>query len=405
MYVVVCDKKVICMRILLLAEKSLHTQRLVHYALAPHGYEISLLHWTPWSQQDIQDYLECGISSIEISPEPAQWEKAKTKIGKLYILYHDFSKLIRNFQPDVINIQYIHTLRTVIAVLSARHLQRFILSFWGSDLLRQNNVFCLYILYPLLLRRADAITFDSLTMIERMHQLYGKAYDHKIRLVRFPNPMIEQINTVRGQYACSEMRSHLGIPQDGRIIVVVGYSNIIQHNHLKITDAVASLSQETQKKLFLVYPMTYGQAGEDYIAGVDTARKKLHCESVILREFLTEDECAFLYLSSDIFIHAQTSDAYSQSFVDYIYAGATVFQADWLHYPEIDRYGLNLYEFSDYPQLTKLLKAYLDDYPNRCLKQSAAAIDALYKTESPAQITKKMKSIMEGEQDGTDSTV
>lgn len=385
------------MRLLFFTEKSDHSKRLIHYALVPNGYEILLLHRDPWTQDEIKDYMENGVSKLAVSPDPVHWKCSKTKAGKLYSLYRDISQIVQSFQPDVINLQFVHALRAIAALFAAGWSRRLIISFWGSDLLRQNKWFCLRVIYPVVLCRANVITFDAMNMLDRMHQLYGKRYDHKFQVVRFCNPTIDRMRITQKKYTRSAMRLRFGIPQDGRIIVAVGYSQIPEHNHLKITQAIAELPEEMQRRMFLVYPMTYGDIELDYIDQIDVARSKLCCESLVLKQWLSEPELPFLYLSTDAFIHAQTTDAYSQTFVDYIYAGATVFQASWLHYPEIDRYGIKLYEFSDYLQLTKQLADYLNDFPNRCLKQDADTIEILYKTESPTEIAKKMKVIMEGE--------
>lgn len=385
------------MRILVLSEKSEHTRRLLRYALAPHGYEILLLHRNPWSQQDIDAYRESGASEAVAIFDISRWKNKKTKLGKWCALCAGVLRTIKKFQPDVVNLQFVDTFSVAALFFTIGFSRRFILSFWGSDLLRQKKWLFLRVIYPLALCRANMVTFDSLNMLDRLHYLYGKKYDHKIQIVRFCNPIIEILNKMRVQYTRDEMRDRFGFPTDGRIIVSIGYCNIKEHNHLRITQAIGLLPKKVQEKLFLVYPMTYGETSSGYLTQIEEERGKLFCESLVLREYLTEEECACLYLSVDGFIHAQTTDAYSQTFVDYIYAGATVFQAKWLHYPEIDSYGLNLYEFADYSQLTQLLKDYVDDFPVRSLIQTPSAIDILYKTESSSEIAKRMKIVVEGD--------
>lgn len=385
------------MRILLFSEKSDHTRRLIQHVLAPLGYEIILLHQAYWESDTIEAYQKSGVSVIIESPDLLHWKRIKTKLGKCYAIYRDISNRIKKFQPDAVMIQYVNALPAVEAIFAAGHSRRLILGFWGSDLLRQKKRICLRLIYPLALKRADVVTFDSLNMLECLHGLYGKKYDYKVRMMRYYNPTIDLLPLLKKQYTREEMRACLGLPQDGRILLSVGYNGNDAHNHLKITQAIAALPQNLQKKIFLIYPMTYGVQDEDYYNKVDAAREKLFCESVVLQNYLTRKECSFLYLSVDVFVHAQNSDAYSQTFVDYIYSGVTVFQANWLHYPEIDRYGLKLYEFADYQELTHLLMDYLNEFPGRCLKQTAEAIEILRKTESTAKITKNMKSIVEGD--------
>lgn len=383
------------MKILLFAEQSLHTYRLIRYALAPHKYQIVLLHQAPWSQEETNTYIEGGASSEIVFPDPERWKRPKTKLGRKLVLFRESIKTAKKVNPDVISIQFVGKIPAAAAPLLAGTSRRLILSFWGSDLLRQHDRLFLRGVFPIILNRADAITFDGLSMLERLNSLYGKKYDSKVHVVRFPNPIIDLIKQLQQRYSQKELRSRLGLPHDGRIIIVAGYSNIPEHNHLKITQAIAALPQETQKKLFLIYPMTYGMGTQQYLEQIDAARNKLLCESTILRKFLTDEECACLYLSSNAFIHAQTTDAFSQTFVDYIYAGATIFQAKWLHYPEIDRYNINLYEFSDYSQLTQLLADYLNNYPNRCIQQTPETLNVLYQTEAPEEIAKQMKKIVE----------
>ena len=106
--------------------------------------------------------------------------------------------------------------------------------------------------------------------------------------------------------------------------------------------------------------MTYGGT-DDYIRNCEQCCKDQGIKYVTFREFLSEEEIGRIRIRTDIFINAQITDAFSGSFCEYLYADTTVFNARWLHYDEIDRYGIELIEFDSFDSLKKEIEAFLQN--------------------------------------------
>ena len=86
------------------------------------------------------------------------------------------------------------------------------------------------------------------------------------------------------------------------------------------------------------------------------AAQALGCQTVIMREFMNDEQCARLRLASDAFIHAITTDALSSTMLDYLYAGTCVIAGSWLPYPQLDEKGIQLHRFDDFDQLPALIE-------------------------------------------------
>ena len=67
------------------------------------------------------------------------------------------------------------------------------------------------------------------------------------------------------------------------------------------------------------------------------------------------DDLAKFRIATDYFINAQTTDAFSNSFIENLYAKSMIINASWLHYPEIDMLSLHVNEFSDFQDICPLL--------------------------------------------------
>ena len=72
---------------------------------------------------------------------------------------------------------------------------------------------------------------------------------------------------------------------------------------------------------------------------------------VILKDFLDFSEMARLWLSIDVFINAQTTDAMSASLFECIYAGVYVLNAKWLKYKELENANITLDGFERFEEI------------------------------------------------------
>jgi hypothetical protein len=159
----------------------------------------------------------------------------------------------------------------------------------------------------------------------------------------------------------AEHKAAFGIDPE-RISVCIGYNAIPEQQHERVIEKLAELPQEEKGKIFLVLPMAYGWGGAKYVERVRQKLSNSQIDFCILTEFFDLEKIATLRLATDIFINAQTTDAFCASIRECLYADTVVLNALWLHYREIDEWGLRVEEFSSFEERPKKL--------SECMKKS-----------------------------------
>lgn len=361
---------------------SLYTQRLTESLLLSGEWKIIICPRFPIDPETSFWYKKRDVAIEPLFYGDEEEWKALSQLKKMQLYASRAKELAHKYHPDIVNIQAVSLYR-LFFVLSRNFCKaKLVVSFWGSDLLRAKR-FVREWFYPVGLKKASAITCDGLFVFEALRQLYGEKTIQKTHYIRFANPIIETICDLKKHKSKIQSRRAFSIPMDNRLVLVLGYNANPAHHHIEMTEALGKLPVSLQKCLYLVYPMTYGPKTDEYFAKLDMARGKLSCDSLVLKEFLSDEKCAELYWMADAVIHAQTTDAFSQTFVDYLYAQATVFQGRWLHYPEIDRFGYDIYEFDSYEELTEQIRQFIDNPQRYFKRQTQSVMDAIYQIESP----------------------
>ena len=127
------------------------------------------------------------------------------------------------------------------------------------------------------------------------------------------------------------------------------------------------MDAEKKKEIFLLLQMTYN--GTDrYIRQVADAAKKTGCEYRVIRHYLTDEEVADLRIMTDIYINAQTTDAFSGSVCENLFAGTILINAEWLRYQEFKDYDFQYLEFQDMDEIGRLVQTAKKGI-EKCVKQ------------------------------------
>lgn len=140
----------------------------------------------------------------------------------------------------------------------------------------------------------------------------------------------------------------------GKFIITVGYNAHEEQRHVEVIDAIASIKDRLPKNLLLVFPMTYG--GKQQVNLVKNRLLDLGLDYLLFDKYLTYQEIVDLRKCSDVFIHAQTTDANSASLAEYLFCRSTVINASWLKYEHFEQYGKPYYLFNDFRELPSVLE-------------------------------------------------
>ena len=90
----------------------------------------------------------------------------------------------------------------------------------------------------------------------------------------------------------------------------------------------------------------------------------------LFRDFMGPDMVVKFRVSTDIFIHTQTTDALSSAMMEHLYAGTVVINGKWLNYGMLDEKGvyyLKVDSIEDVDPLLETVIASLDEYKEKTL--------------------------------------
>lgn len=275
-------------------------------------------------------------------------------IGKWIKRFYNFKILNRYAPYDFIHVQYVTFERLMKNLIIKKSVQtKLFASFWGSDLLRVSDRTLL--LEKIFLRNYNYITADSYSMVERYNKFFGNT-KNKLDIVYYGVSLIPYID--RWLSEKKQCLNDLSIPKD-KIVISIGYNGLPQQQHDKVINVLNVL--ENKKDYFLLIQSTYGNKDVVYKQKLTTILDNSGFQYKIISNYLTMDELAKLRVITDIFINAQTTDAFCNSIKEYMYSKTQIINASWLHYPEIDTLQLKVNEFSNFDQIPSLLEKQLNE--------------------------------------------
>ena len=297
----------------------------------------------------------------------------------------NFFEIIKHKKFDYVHVQFVCKFVLLQAKFAAGKNTKCYASFWGSDLLRQTEKYLKS--EEKYLRNYELISADGYTLKNAYERIYHKL-NVKFEMIPYGVSLISYIDKYSSDVnAC---KKKFDFPLNKKI-VAIGYNAIKQQQHDKVMDALKNI--ENKEDYFLVFQMTYGFiADKDYVPNLLKKIENSGFEYKIIKDYLSMDDLAKLRIATDIFINAQTTDAFANSFIENLYTKSIIINAKWLHYPELDMFPLYVNEFSDFNEIPSLLEKRIDDeklewnkkcIENRtwenCRKQWAKAYGVEYK--------------------------
>lgn len=247
---------------------------------------------------------------------------------------------------------------------------KLILTFWGSDLLRnglQNDL----LLIKKALDRADVITVQNREMKEFILVKYGREYEAKIKEGLFIiDPVIfKTINEItHNSGKLDSFKKTLGLTNNEKI-VVVGHNANENNNLLKILEQF-DIQYILQQNIKLVLPFTYGNPNKtEYKNKILITNPKIANHIHFIEDFLTTEELACLRVLTTVFIQMPTSDAMSAAVLESFYTSTNIIAGCWLPYGKFRRLGLNYIEIDHFELLKDKLDLALESTQERDVEQ------------------------------------
>lgn len=308
------------------------------------------------SRKWISQYREIGVHFIDCTKIAAMMKEAKVQRNLLLETYAHLAQLKEiagKGRFDIINVHYMDLQDVKYApILKYLTGAKLVFSYWGSDLFRVNKK--QLDSRSMIIRQADFITFDNRDLEFKFKEIYAWAHKIPSKTILFGLPVLDIIRDRRKQITGEKIREEWKVPKD-KWVVAIGYSATYAHQHIKVLKRIEKLDPETRDRLFIVLQMTYGGTVQ-YIKRVTAAAQKTGCEYRVIRHYLTDEEVADLRIMTDIFINAQTTDAFSGSVCENLFAGTILINAKWLCYQEFKDHDFQYLEFKNMGEIDQLIK-------------------------------------------------
>jgi len=283
--------------------------------------------------------LKSVRTQINIDPAP---NSLFGKTGKHIKIINTIRKSIKSL-PDNYDAVVIHSINIFLAPsinILKKKTGKIVAVVWGSDYYRSTpaqNIFKRKIY-----RSVDSIVFTNPKTLQDFSRKNPRIPPENLKIARFGLPVLDEIDRLKANI---DKRADLpygffGLPSH-KIIVLAGYSGSLAHRQDLAIDAIARLKPETRDLIHLVFPIGYGAPGikktiEDKLAQADIG------SYTILTDFYDFSDAAKLRCVTDILINIQSSDQFSGSMQETLYAGGQVIAGAWLPYQEIIDIGAKI---------------------------------------------------------------
>lgn len=203
------------------------------------------------------------------------------------------------------------------------------ITFWGSDFYRANIERKEQ--QRQLMHLAYQIGVTTETMKSDFVE-YFKDFHDKLRVANFGLYQFEVISEILKKPYPPKFKTE---EYKDKLMIVCGYNGSEGQQHLILIEAIDKIDQNIKNRMFLVFPMTYG--GEvSYLKMIEAKLNNLNIPFLFLTNHLSNVDIAKLRLETDIAINIQTTDAFSGSLQEHLFAENLLLVGDWLPYQILD---------------------------------------------------------------------
>lgn len=347
-------------RILLLGNPaSIHIYNYVKNVLCKEGFDITIFYY-------------CNEDSLDMRDEVASFYKRQSvqlvkglkpiEYGKFgFLRYHkETVRLLKTLGPfDILHVHYIWY-HLSPAIYKVRHLyKKIVLTYFGSDLYRI-SLFERLLTIPAL-SAADHITFMSEDMVDYYKTLpfYFRKYLKKSTVVDFGNMFYDRIASFDNKRG--SCKKSLGF-DDNKLLITIGYVGRPQMQQYETLSALLEDGRVLNSQVQFAIP-AYG-ISKDSDRKILSLAKKYDIRIEIFTNFMGEEEVSTLRAATDIFIHAQTTDALSCAMLEHLYAGSVVVNGSWLRYGTLTKNNVYYKSFDSFDSLSDAIAIVIDNINN-----------------------------------------
>lgn len=337
---------------------SIYIKNFIQYILIPYNFRICLFTDLLENKKHKSFYCENKIDVIE-RKRTFPLIKNIPLLRVIEDVWQIKAYIKKSGQTDIAHIHYASRLNAFLIPFLKHRGCKTLITYWGSDLLRKGKRYVKSL--KRFLAYTDIITFNTKESVKIFNKIFHNKFAEKVYNVKFGSTLFELIDENKISESPQEAGKNIQLPQN-KMIIVCGHTRSKEHRQLEVLKQINRMDTEILKNLCIVFPMTYGQSDEVYEKELADYSKHVPCKVRFYREYMSEEDIARLRRSADIFIHAQTSDAFSATLQEFLYAGAVVLNGSWLKYPDLMEAGVKYFEFDGLEQLPDKLQALISGF-------------------------------------------
>lgn len=332
---------------------SIFTRDYIEYVLDDSQDNIFIIQETEISEEIARFYDEHNVCRIKTFDENGAFSQIKKCRTILKAIKDKMHKKVDKFVVHCVP----YGKSIYLPIWIAKHYsKKTALVFWGSDVLRLPEKYAPRV--KRLCKQAYKINVVAENMIGRFRKLFGNEFDEKIMMCGFGTSIFDNIKECK--LSVQEAKVHFGVPVE-KSLINIGYSGNEAHQHLAVIKQISKLDTDVKNKIFLQAHIGYGLQSQEYKKKIIEAFQKSGCEYNIIEQYLDKHEISKLRIATDIFIHAQITDAHAATIREYIYAKTTVLNPAWIQYKEFQDIGLQYIEYSKFEELPEILTDIIND--------------------------------------------
>ena len=289
--------------------------------------------------------------------EILEYKQGKIPFFSSFFVSFSIKKKYRKRRFDYVHVHFCNMNNLRLGRLFVFNGTKLILTYWGSDLLRDSDFNIKR--KTKYVKLSHKIVLLTKNMIDFFYQKYAFAKKmNNIFVFDFGSPNIDYLNRFSRDNVTS--KKLLGISDNYQCIVTIGYNASDGQQQLEVINGLLKSNKIDFNNILFVFPLTYGSFSKEYGQKVLNAINSLP-NALVLKDFMDEEQMSRLINATDVFINAQVSDALSATVLEFLFCEKMVINPSWLSYIELKELGVFDLKYDSFDSLAETLFEYMNN--------------------------------------------
>lgn len=276
--------------------------------------------------------------------------------GSIYYIKECCKRICALGHFDYLHVHQVNRSLSLSLFLCHHQFSKIIITYWGSDLYRNNGFKALQTV-PILnvSDKITMITDDMQDYFNRRNWLFRRN-SKKISVIDFGSLLYDYIEAINSRKDCKIFFN----ADPNKVILVIGYNGTPDMQQLLTLESITSFLSYYGKDIHIIVP-AYG-IEQDRYTYINKFLSNFEVDYSIYTDFMSPEIVAKLRVACDIFVHPQTTDALSGTMLEYLFSGSIVINGAWLKYSILDKEDVYYKTFDSFENLSDILVETLNNF-------------------------------------------